>query len=132
MTDKLRMALASLISVLAPTESAVAATVVVTLLDLVTGILASRKGGQPVTSYGLKRTIGKLMLYLGGILLGFVVGTYLTPGVPLLNWVTTMIGLTETKSIAENVNILYPNATLKALLDKVQQALSVNKQGPPA
>jgi hypothetical protein len=88
---------------------------VLSLVDLVTGILASRKSGIPITSNGLKRTVLKVAIYEVAVLCAFLVGTYLTgPMVPILNICSSLIGLTELKSVLENLDIINGGSFFRA------------------
>jgi phage-related holin len=108
------------ILVMAPAKSMIITTLVLILIDLVTGVLASRKMKRPITSSGLKKTIVKLAIYEVAIIAAFLTQTYLTgTEVPVSSIVTGYIGLTELTSVIENLNIISGNKLLKTLIEKL-------------
>lgn len=114
---------------LAPIQGALATVLGLVILDFLTGILASRKAEMPITSYGIKRTVVKLLVYESSILIAFVVGLYLTIDIPVVHLVNTLIGLTELKSVLENINILAGGNLLTGIIDAIQSKSSNNSQG---
>ena len=120
----------AIISVFAPAEQMILTVLVLCLVDLITGILASKKQSIPITSYGIKRTIMKLAVYEMALCLGYLVGTYLVPFIPVTNIVSSVIGLTELKSVLENLDIIIGKPVLKSILDALQKGSS-NDQAPP-
>ena len=78
-------------------------TVFVVFADMATGIMASRKEGQKISSKGLYRTTEKIVVYFVSILIfEGAKNTFLIP-VPITYMVAMMIAATELFSIAENV-----------------------------
>lgn len=117
------------IAFLAPIEGVLATVGLLVVLDLITGLLASRKQGIPITSFGLKRTVVKLLVYEAAVLLAFLVNQYLTgPAIPLVHLVSSLIGVTELKSNYENINILSGGNLLTSIINAVQR-LSSNDPG---
>ena len=77
------------------------------MADLVTGVLASLKRKQKITSSKLSRTISKILVYLVTIIIVHVVNDTILFGneiVPLESLVSGYIALTELKSILENLD----------------------------
>lgn len=110
---------------LAPIEGMLLATLGLVIADLITGILASIKAKIPITSYGFKRTVVKLCVYELCIILAHVVGTYLTgPTIPVLHLASSLIGLTELKSVYENLNNITGGSLLSALISAIQKLSS--------
>jgi phage-related holin len=107
-----------LISFLAPITSAILAVYFLIFVDLVTGLWASIKEKQPITSSALSRTIGKILIYSTTIVVSFVVHKYLLGGfeLPIEALVSGFIAITETKSIFENLNRLSNNKALGDLI----------------
>ena len=113
----------ALIVVFAPIQAAVITTFTLIILDLVTGIMAAKKRGEPISSSGLKRTVGKILLYEISIVAAFLVQQYLTGDLfPASKLVTAMIGLVELSSILENMNTLNGSPIFKALITKLTQS----------
>jgi phage-related holin len=91
-------------------------------IDLVSGILAARKRGEPITSKGLQRTIVKLLAYEMVVMLGFLVEQYLTGDfVPMTKILGGMVGMTELKSVLENIEDLTGIPLIQVLIDKLTQ-----------
>ena len=100
-------------------------------MDFLTGIAASIKNKIPITSYGFKRTVVKVCVYEMAIVLAYVVQLYLTgPAVPVLHLASSLIGLTELKSVYENLNIISGGSLLTTLISSIQN-LSSNDPPPP-
>lgn len=119
----------ALLGFLAPIEGVILTTLGLVLVDMITGLGASYKQSIPLTSYGLKRTVIKLFVYELAILLAFVVGLYLTgPTLPVLHLVSSLIGLTELKSVLENLNIIGGGSLLNSIVSAIQ-GLSSNDPG---
>lgn len=106
--------------VLAPIKMALIVAFSSCVADLVLGIMASRKRKEPIQSYGLRRTAGKICIYEAAIISAYFIEQYLVgPELMVLKLVTAYIGLVELKSIMENLNELSDGSILKALLDKL-------------
>jgi phage-related holin len=120
--------LITLLALFAPTKQAVLTAIGLCALDFITGILASKKQAIPITSNGIKKTIIKLVVYLMAILLAFVTQQYLTgPMLPVMTFVTSMVGLTELTSILENVNIVAGGSLLSAIISSLQKNTTNNQ-----
>ena len=78
-------------------------TIFVVFSDTVTGILAARKRGEPITSKGLYRTSQKVVTYFCGIMIFH--GAGITFGLPsqITYSVSFIIAATELFSISENI-----------------------------
>lgn len=119
--------LASILSLFAPIKAMAIASAVVVILDMFFGIWAAKKQGIAITSNGLKQTIIKAFVYEAALVLGFIIQTYLLQNsLPLTNLVATLIGCTELKSVAENLEIIVGQPFLTALIQIIS-----NKQNNP-
>jgi uncharacterized membrane protein len=78
-------------------------TIFVVFSDTVTGIMAARKRGEPITSKGLYRTSQKVVTYFCGIMIFH--GAGITFGLPsqITYSVSFIIAATELFSISENI-----------------------------
>lgn len=118
-------ATAALVALFAPLVMIFGSVVLLVVCDLIAGLLVARKQGEPITSFGLKRTVAKLGVYLLVITLAAITETYLTAGaIPVLNVVTSIIGITELKSCVENINILSGGNFLDVVMH------TISKYGP--
>ena len=78
-------------------------TVAVVLADTITGIKASKKEGQKITSKGLYRTTEKIVVYFVSIMIFEGAKNTFSIPIPITYMVASMIAGTELFSIAENV-----------------------------
>lgn len=125
----LENALAAVVAILTPVKMTLLVTLVLVLVDLLTGLVAARKQGNDVTSSGLKRTVVKLLAYELLIVLSYLVDHYLSLGsIQVLNLVAGIIGITELKSNAENLNIIVGGGVLSSVL----AAISSEDKSPPS
>lgn len=122
----------------APTKSVLITVMALSMLDMLLGIAASKRSGKPVSSQGLRRTILKVVLYEIAVLSAYVVGKELVgPQLPVMNMLTTLIGLTELKSVLENLAIISGegNSVFSNLVTKLNEMSSgtnkSNNQKPP-
>lgn len=121
MIQSLKVLALTLVAVFAPTKQVLLSTLALILADLLFGLLAAKQQGQPITSSGLKRTVIKLFVYNSAILLSFLVGEYLVPmDLPIMKTVTGLIGVTELKSVLENLDIIHGGSFFKAIVTKLQ------------
>jgi hypothetical protein len=110
----------SCLAIFAPIKEMIATAIIIILVDLVTGILAAKKKGEKITSAGIRRSITKFAVYLTAILIGFLVETYMIGGfIPVSKIAAGLIGVVETKSIFENLDVLNGSPLFKALIDKL-------------
>lgn len=115
----LKIALLSLIAVFAPIKALLLTTGVMLFADLVTGVWASIKRKEPITSAGLRRTVTKLFVYEAAIMLAFLAEHYMSDILPFVKMASAMISIVELKSIYENLNEISGSPLLKNLVDKL-------------
>lgn len=103
---------------LAPIATVIFAVLFLIFVDLVTGILASIKEKQTITSSAMSRTIAKTFVYCTTIIVTYVVHKYLLVGFdfPIESIVSGFIALTEMKSILENMDRISNHSVLKDLI----------------
>lgn len=119
--------LIALIGIFSPTTPILSTIVVLVLVDLLTGIIVSRRTGIPITSDGLKRSVLKLLVYMIAVLSAFLVGNFLIgPLVPVLNIVAGLIGVTELKSVLENLDLISGGSLMKSIISAIQKNVSSN------
>lgn len=78
-------------------------TIAVVLADMVTGIKASKKEGQKISSKGLYRTSEKIVVYFVGIMIFEAAKNTFSLPVPITYMVAFIIATTELFSISENI-----------------------------
>lgn len=119
----------SILAALAPLQTAVLAVLGLCVVDLITGLLASRKAGIAITSSGLKRTVVKGIIYPTAIILSHVTALYLTgPDIPLVKIVAGYVGIVELKSALENMDIILGGNIFKVLINRLQSLASGGKE----
>lgn len=106
------------LSILAPIKSAVFSVYFLIFTDLITGVWASIKEKQCVTSSKLSRTISKILVYSTTIIVAFIVHKYLLADfdLPIVSIVSGFIAITEAKSILENLNRISSHRVIKDLI----------------
>jgi phage-related holin len=111
------------ILVFLPIKATLITVMVLVGVDFVTGVLAARKAGKPITSAGFKRTVVKLFVYELVVMLGFLTEQYLTGDmVPVTKILGGLIGLTELKSVLENAQALTGIPIIQLLIDKLNRS----------
>jgi hypothetical protein len=92
---------------MAPLHVMVISVLVAVCVDMVFGIAVAIKQKVKVTSNEMRRTISKVVAYMGSILVVHLISHgILGDLMPLTNCVATIIALAEAKSILENLGIL--------------------------
>jgi Bacteriophage holin family len=115
----LKLALAALL-VVAPIKVVLIAAMALTLIDLLSGLAAARHRGEPITSTGLKRTIVKILVYEFVILLGYLTEKYLVGDLlPVVKILTGYVGITELKSVLENVEEITGMDIIKLIINQL-------------
>lgn len=98
-----------------PVSHFIFAGFVLVIADWATGVTAARKRGEKITSNGFRRTLTKAVSYMGAILLSRMCEEVFLPAAPLTYVVASYIGLTEFKSVIENISIITDNDLTAAL-----------------
>lgn len=115
--------LLTLITLFSPIKAVLLTTGFLIAADLVTGIMAAKKKGQPITSAGLRRTASKIFIYHLALITGFLIEKYMLEDFfPLSKMVSGIIGLVEGKSIFENLSIIYGQNLFKGIVSKLGSA----------
>jgi len=122
MTQKISTILASIALVFMPIKATLITVMVLTVADLITGIMASRKEGKKITSSGLKRTIIKTTVYELVVMLGFLTERFMVgDSIPVVKVLAGFIGLTELKSVLENIERISGMPIIKLLIERLNQ-----------
>ena len=113
----------SVLAIFAPIKAVMFATGFMILADFVTGMWAAKKRGEKITSKGFSRTLAKIFLYEAALAVSFIVHQYLTgDALPADKLVAALVGLTELKSILENLDSINGTSTFKLIVDKIISA----------
>lgn len=112
----------ALVLVFAPIKATLITVMVLAMADLVAGILAARARKEAITSSGLKRTIIKVLAYEVVVMLGYLTEQYMTGDlVPVVKVLAGLIGITELKSIIENMQDISGVPLMSILAKKIGQ-----------
>lgn len=105
-------------AVLAPIHTLMGAVGVLIAADFVTGLAAAWKRDEKITSRAMSRTIWKGLGYQVAVISGFALEFLVPGGLPVAKLVASAIGLSEMRSLAENVETL-TGMSLKDVIAKV-------------
>ncbi len=103
-------------SIFLPIKAILATTLFLIFVDLISGVAAARKRGEPITSAGFRRSISKLIVYELALALGFLAETYMLQSMPITKMISSLISLTELKSIFENIDTTSGGGLLKTII----------------
>lgn len=118
--DWLKKVLIVSLSVLAPIKMIIITVGFLILADLITGVCASAKLKEKISSAVMRRTISKMLVYQLAIISGFMLETFILDNVlPITKIVAGVIGMVEFKSILENSNKIVGEDIFKAILIKL-------------
>jgi phage-related holin len=121
--QRLSSLIISILVVFAPVKATLITVMVLTVADLISGIMAARKERKKITSSGLKRTIIKTTVYEAVIMLGFLTERYMTgDAIPVVKILAGFIGLTELKSVMENIERISGMSIIKLLIDRLNRS----------
>lgn len=124
----------STVALLAPVKPLLVAGIVLVIIDTLTGIMAAMKRKQKITSAGLRRSVGKSLVYTLAILGSFVAETWLIGGlVPVTKLVAGALGVVELKSILENLDVVSGGSLFKSIISKLgsKNDKSADEPAPP-
>lgn len=110
----------SAMAALAPIKPVMITVGVLIVSDLITGVWAAHKRGEPITSAALGRTISKMVVYQTAVITGFLLQRYLLgDALPVVNVIGGVIGMVEFKSFIENANYIVEGDVFKEILKKL-------------
>jgi hypothetical protein len=93
---------------------------VLCIVDMILGVIAAKRTSKAITSKGFGRTLVKIAVYETAICTGFLVQKYLINDlVPVVSIMGAMIGLTELKSVLENLDAISGDKFFKVLIDRL-------------
>jgi len=106
------------LSFISPIQSIIIAIFFLTLLDFITGIIASIKAKIAITSSGISRTVSKIFVYTTTIIVCHILTEYIlkSQDFPILPLVSSLIAITEATSIFENLNIISNNNVITYII----------------
>jgi phage-related holin len=92
----------AIIAVLAPIHDAMITCGILIVMDLIMGIVASRKLGEKIESKKLKNTVVKMLVYQLLIISAFISEKYMVDFLPLTKITLAFVAIVEFSSLAEN------------------------------
>jgi len=105
---------------LMPIRPALISVMALPIADLILALIGAVKAKRLITSSGIKRTVGKILMYEFTTILAFVVEMYLLSSfIPVIKIVTGLIGMTELKSCLEHLNEINGNPIFGLILTKL-------------
>lgn len=129
MKDLLEKLLLACVAALAPIHAIIISVGILILADMITGILAARKRGEPISSAAMRRTVSKMFIYQLTVISGFLLEKYLLSEIiPVAKIVAGVIGMVEFKSMLENVNKITGIDILSELMKKLGSANDQSKK----
>jgi len=110
----------SAIAALIPIKPVIVTVGILILSDLISGVWAASKRGEPITSAALGRTVTKMVVYQTAVITGFLLQRYLLGDtLPVVNIIGGIIGMVEFKSFIENANCIVDGDVFKEILRKL-------------
>lgn len=107
-------------AILAPVKLILIAITCLTIVDLISGVAASIKQKVPITSSGFKRTLIKIAVYQFVVIMGFLSEKYIIGDlIPVVKIFSSLIGITELKSVLENVELITGIPVIQMIIDKL-------------
>lgn len=88
--------------------------------DMITGIVAARKIGEPITSKRLRETIGKFLSYGIAILVAHVIEQQFIHDFPALKAISGFLVYIELKSMNENFEKITGHNIFNTVLEKLK------------
>jgi hypothetical protein len=101
--NKLEIILAFLILYFSPTFHILFGVGFLVMVDFITGIIASNKRGEKITSKKMRPTIMKGFGYMSAILIAFVIQKTFMQEMEVMKIVSGIIAMIELKSLDENL-----------------------------
>lgn len=115
--------LLAICAVFAPIRATIITVMVLTIIDLISGLMAAKHRKEAITSSGLKRTIVKIFIYEAAVLLGYLTEQYMTGDlIPVMKILAGYIGITELTSVLENLEEITGLSILKKLINKLSKS----------
>lgn len=117
--DFLFTLLLSILSFFAPLQLMYHTFFFVVMLDMITGMIASKRRGEKIESKKMRKTILKLLVYILVASAFYAFQMAIMPAVPFINLVFGLIIITELKSITENCDSIFKVKTFTRIYEFV-------------
>tara|TARA_R110001592_G_scaffold74778_3_gene226844 strand:- start:5290 stop:5724 length:435 start_codon:yes stop_codon:yes gene_type:complete len=94
-------------AILVPLYDVAGALIILIIIDLITGIIASIKKSSPFQWSKIFNTLNKLIIYCLILLAAWVIESKIIPSIPFMRLVAGFLALTELRSILENFKDIF-------------------------
>jgi|GEM_PF-3269736 len=95
------------LAILVPLYDIAGALIILIVIDLITGIIASIKQSIPFQWSKIFNTFNKLIIYCLILLAAWVIESKIIPSIPFMRLVAGFLALTELRSILENFKNIF-------------------------
>ena len=130
MKEWLTALLISAIAALAPIQATLITVGVLIFVDAFTGMYASYKRKEPITSAVMRRTISKLLVYQTVIISGYLLEHNILDHIlPIAKMLAGACGVVEFKSILENSNSIMGADIFKSIISKLGSDNDIKPKG---
>ncbi len=89
---------------LLPIHASMEAVMLLVVADLFTGMWAAKKRGEMITSWGMRKTVSKVLAYEIAIILAYILEVNFLTFLPAVKTISGFIAATEFKSCMENLS----------------------------
>lgn len=95
------------LAILGPLYDVAGALILLILIDLITGVIASVKNGVPFEWSKILNTLNKLVIYCLILLATWVIESKIIPAIPFMRLVAGFLAMTELRSILGNFKAIF-------------------------
>jgi phage-related holin len=115
------LALAAVLTYLAPLQSTLFVVGAVSLIDFITGIMSANTKGELITSNKMIRKFYAVLSYFLAILIAHVIGGYYGDADFMVKAVVAIIAVSELQSVRENIKGVTNLDILKPLINMLER-----------
>ena len=115
------LALAAVLTYLAPLQSTLFVVGAISLIDFITGIMSAKTMGEVITSNKMIRKFYAVLSYFLAILISHVIGGYYGDADFMVKAVVAIIAVSELQSVRENIKGVTNLDILKPLINMLER-----------
>jgi phage-related holin len=115
------LALAAVLTYLAPLQSTLFVVGAISLIDFITGIMSANTKGELITSNKMIRKFYAVLSYFLAILISHVIGGYYGDADFMVKAVVAIIAVSELQSVRENIKGVTNLDILKPLINMLER-----------
>lgn len=115
------LALAAVLTYLAPLQSTLFLVVAISVIDFITGIMSANTKGELITSNKMIRKFYAVLSYFLAILISHVIGGYYGDADFMVKAVVAIIAVSELQSVRENIKGVTNLDILKPLINMLER-----------